>query len=274
MVKGAALVRHWARKEAVLLAGIVLVGVSLRAFYTAPPRMVRWDEAGSLLIARSLLNGQGFQELLGSPEIQQPPALAYLSAVGLWLHLPLPWATAAIVHVLIGGLLALPVYGLARRLPGGGRRVAFIAALLTAVHPALAVSPLYWSTMTEPVYTFFILCGIYATWRTATSGRWRWAAAMGVAFGLAYLTRPEALAYLALMAAFVAGCRLWGARHRIRPALAPAGFGRDQCGNLRVAGPTLRDLPASRHRTLGVQRQARHQHDHRLGICQSQSAHA
>jgi hypothetical protein len=205
----------------VLLAIIVLVSISLRAVYTALPRMVRWDEAGYQLIARSLRAGLGYQELFGSPDIQQPPMVAYLSALGLWLGLPRPWATAGIVHVLLGGLLPLPVYGLARRLPGGGRRVAMIAALLTATFPALAVSPLYWSTMTEPSYTFFVVCGLYATWRTAENGQWRWAVGMGLAFGLAYLTRPEALAYLALMLVFVIACRLWAARHRIRQTLAP-----------------------------------------------------
>ena len=208
-------------QELVLLAVILLVSIGLRAVYTALPRMVRWDEAASLLIARSLLNGQGYQELWRSPEIQQPPMLAYLSALGLWLRLPLPWATAGIVHVLLGGLVSLPVYGLARRLPGGGRRVALIAALLTAVYPALAVSPLYWSTMTEPAYTFFVLCSLYAAWRAAEGGQWRWAIWLGIALGMAYLTRPEALAYMGLMVLFVVGYRLWHARRRIKSALAP-----------------------------------------------------
>ncbi len=221
MVEVAATVRRQKRKEIVLLIVILLVGITLRSVYTGLPRMVRWDEAAYQLIARSLLTGLGYQELFGAPDIQQPPMVAYLSALGQSLGLPLAWATAGIVHVLIGGLLPLPVYGLARRLPGGGRRVALIAALLVAIHPALAVSPLYWSTMTEPSYTFFVLCGLFAAWRTVETGQRRWAAGMGVAFGLAYLTRPEALAYLALMTMFVVACRLWAARHRIRSALVP-----------------------------------------------------
>lgn len=207
--------RRSRQRDTVLLALILLVSIGLRAAFTALPRVVRWDEAGYQLIARSLRAGLGYREVLGAPDIQQPPAVAYLSALGQALGLPIPWATAGPAHVLLGGLLPLPVFGLVRRLPGGGRRSAFIAALLTAVHPALAVSPLYWSTMTEPTYTFFILCGLYATWRATDGGHWWWGPALGAAFGLAFLTRPEALAYLVLALLFVLACRLWPQRRRL-----------------------------------------------------------
>lgn len=194
-----------------LLALIVLVSIGVRAVFAALPRVVRWDEAAYQLIARSLRAGLGYRELLGAADLQQPPVVAYLSAFGQMLRLSIPWATAGPVHVLLGGLLPLPAFGLAQRL-SRSRPVAFTAAMLTAVHPALAVSPLYWSTMTEPPYTFFILCGLYATWEVAARGVWRWALAMGCAFGLAYLTRPEALAYLAVGLLFVLVYRLWPQR--------------------------------------------------------------
>lgn len=195
------------RRVSVVWVLILLVSVGLRAAFTALPRVVRWDEAGYQLIARSLRAGQGYHEVVGAPDIQQPPMVTYLSVLGQAVGLPIPWATAGPVHVLLGGLLPLPVFGLTRRM-FGSRRAAGIAALLAAVHPALAVSPLYWSSMTEPAYTFFILCGLYATWRAAESGSWRWGIAVGLAFGLAYLTRPEALAYLAVALLFVGVRRL------------------------------------------------------------------
>ena len=65
--------------------------------------------------------------------------------------------------------------------------------------------------MTEPPYLFFIVGGIYCTWRAAEcvyrGERWLrtlgWGLGIGVALGLAYLTRPEALASLAVMLFYV-----------------------------------------------------------------------
>jgi 4-amino-4-deoxy-L-arabinose transferase-like glycosyltransferase len=212
--------RKSVRSELLFLVAVVIVAMLVRAAFTALPRVVRWDEAAYQLIARSLLSGLGYSELSGARDLQQPPVVAYLSAAGRLLHLPIPWSTAALAHVLLGGLLPIPVYLLARDLKS--RRIAAIAALLVALHPALAVSPLYWSTMTEPPYVLFILCGTYAGWRTAVTGGWRWPIAMGAAFGLAYLTRPEALAYLLALLAFVL-------LYRGRAALRQAGV-------LRLAG--------------------------------------
>ncbi len=214
VAKTVASLRRFLQRDAGLLTLILLLSIGLRAAFTALPRVIRWDEAGYQLIARSLRAGLGYREVLGASDIQQPPVVAYLSALGQALGLPIPWATAGLAHVLLGGLLPLPVFGLAWRM-FGSRRVAAIAALLTAVHPALAVSPLYWSTMTEPTYALFILCGLYATWRAGEGGSWRWGLALGCAFGLAYLTRPEALAYLALALLFVLVCRLWPQRRRL-----------------------------------------------------------
>ena len=194
-----------------MLGCILMTAFLLRALFTALPRVVRWDEAAYQLIARNLLAGRGYFELLGARDLQQPPMVAYLSLLGFTLGLPIHWATSGVVHVLLGGLLVLPVYGLGHAIYG--QRIGLIAGLLVAVFPALAVSPLYWSTMTEPPYLLFVMSGIYATWRASrsASGGWGWAAGMGLAFGLAYLTRPEALAYLAIMIAYLVFWRWWDA---------------------------------------------------------------
>ncbi len=196
---------------------IVLTAIGLRILFASLPRVVRWDEAAYQLIARNLLAGRGYSELVGARDLQQPPMVAYLSVFGLVLRLPVEWATAAFTHILLGGLLVLPVYGLGRGIYNP--RVGLIAALFVAVYPALAVSPLYWSTMTEPAYLLYVMVGIYATWRItqARTGGWGWAALMGLAFGMAYLTRPEALAYLAVMAVYIVAWR-WRDGRRLHPS--------------------------------------------------------
>jgi 4-amino-4-deoxy-L-arabinose transferase-like glycosyltransferase len=206
-----------------ILLLILVVGVAIRLAFTGLPRVARWDESSYVAIAQSLLAGQGYIELSGAPDLQQPPLVTMLAMIGLSLGLPLGWAAAGPAHVLLGSLVVLPMYGLARELYG--QRVGLLAALLGATYPALAVSPLYWSTMTEPPYALLVLTGLYATLRCSQSLRgeagargpaWAWAALMGAAFGLGYLVRPEALVFLAVTLAYLG--IVWLASGRRRPA--------------------------------------------------------
>lgn len=197
--------RRLARIDWPLLA-ILVAGLALRAAFASLPRAVRWDEAAYLLIARNLLAGNGYSELLGALDVHQPPVVGLLAAAGLALRLPIEWAAAAPAHLALGSLIVLPLYALGQAL--GGRRAGLMAALLGALYPALAASPLYWGSMTEPPYVLFILTGVYATYRCGkalSSGvrPWGWAALLGLAFGLAYLTRPEALLFLAVMLGYL-----------------------------------------------------------------------
>ena len=74
------------------LALIFLIGLVFRATFTGLPRVARWDEAAYLAIARNLLAGNGYRELIGAVDLQQPPMVAILAMIGLALHLPLAWA--------------------------------------------------------------------------------------------------------------------------------------------------------------------------------------
>lgn len=210
---------------------IFVVGLLARAVFAGLPRVARWDEAAYLAIARNLLAGNGYRELVGAVDLQQPPMVAILAMIGLALRLPLAWAASGPAHLLLGSLVVLPMYGLGREIYGP--RVGLMAALLGAIYPALAVSPLYWSTMTEPPYVLFILAGLYATLRCAqslggpasASGRpLGWAALMGGAFGLGYLVRPESLVYLAMMLVYLGIVWFASGRHHLSKALASAGI--------------------------------------------------
>lgn len=210
---------------------IFVAGLLVRAVFAGLPRMARWDEAAYLAIARNLLAGNGYRELVGAVDLQQPPMVAILAMIGLALHMPLAWAASGPAHLLLGSLVVLPMYGLGRELYGP--RVGLMAALLGAIYPALAVSPLYWSTMTEPPYVLFILAGLYATLRCAQSlggqstaaGRpLGWAALMGGAFGLGYLVRPESLVYLVMMLVYLGIVWFASGHHQPSKVLASAGI--------------------------------------------------
>ncbi|PKO22485.1 MAG: hypothetical protein CVU38_09180 [Chloroflexi bacterium HGW-Chloroflexi-1] len=132
-------------KDRLLLWGIIASAALVRLAYAMLPRLIRWDEAGHLMIARNLITGHGYTVRAGSLDVHLPPVLPLASAALLKLGLTPEWATS-VIHIVTGALLCLPVYALGRAIYG--RRVGFIAATLVAVYPALAAQPFLWGTMT------------------------------------------------------------------------------------------------------------------------------
>jgi hypothetical protein len=193
------------RKERVALWVIVAAGALLRLAYGLVPRVVRWDEAGHLLVASNLAAGRGYSELAGALDVHLPPFLPVTSAGLLKLGLEPAWATATI-HIITGALLCIPIFLLGRALYDS--RTGFIAAALVAVYPGLAAWPYLWSTMTESPFLLFVFSGVWAIYRSLHapegSRRTLWYAAVGALFGLAYLVRPEGLTYFAVLGLFLA----------------------------------------------------------------------
>lgn len=177
------------------LAALVALAVAVRlALSLLAPRVIRWDEPDYLTLARNLVTGAGFQ-VAGMPELHYTPLFPLVAGLVYRLLGDLQWASNA-VFVLAGAALVAPVFALARGL--FGRAAARMSGLLVAVAPALAAWPLYWGTMTEPLYLLLLFTGIYFVWRAARSGGWVPFAAAGLALGAAYLTRPEGALYVAL----------------------------------------------------------------------------
>ncbi len=213
--------------DRLILAAILVSAGLVRLAYALFPRVVRWDEAGHLLVASNLVAGRGYSELAGALDVHLPPVLPLASAALLRLGLAPEWATATI-HILTGSLLCLPIYALGRAIYG--RRVGLSAAALVAVYPALAAWPFLWSTMTESPFLLFVFSGVWAVFRAlrmddpqqaplpTSTLAWGWYPVAGALFGLAYLTRPEGLTYFAVLGLFMV---LWHLAHKtlFRPAV-------------------------------------------------------
>ena len=182
-------------------AGIVLLALVLRAIWAEPARSVRWDEADMLVLARNLLRGVGYQ-VQGPPELHWPPGAPFLAMVSMWVGVAADRALT-VWHVLAGALGCGLLFGLATDVTGDWR-VGTLAGLLLAVSPALAVWPLYWGSNSETLFLAFLLAGLWATWRMLRDGGWRAGLAGGMAFGAAYLVRPEGLLYWLLFLAVAA----------------------------------------------------------------------
>ncbi|NLG49443.1 MAG: glycosyltransferase family 39 protein [Chloroflexi bacterium] len=191
------------------LLGIWLIGLVVRLMLTQGQRVVWGDEPFYLWLGRNWITGQGFT-FTGHADVHHGP-LFPMAAGLLYLLTGDMILSSDILYIVFGSLLVLPVYGLGCELYE--RRVALAAAGLTAVFPALGAAILYWGTLTEPLYMFFVYSGLWAgavalrpIWRTKageaakgwSAGPW-WAYLLaGLAFGLAYLTRPEAIGYFAV----------------------------------------------------------------------------
>ncbi len=197
-----------------LVAALVLISFAIHLFYVLHPRIVWGDEPFYLWLGRNWLTGHGYQ-FLGFVDVHHPPLYPLMSGL-LYLITHNMETSSDILYILFGSLLVLPMYGIGKRLYG--TRAGILAGLLVALWPAFNVAVLWWGTMTEPPFYFFVALGLWAAFVGAgfsstpkenleiaasasildllrLRSTWGWGLA-GLAFGLAYLTRPEGMWYL------------------------------------------------------------------------------
>jgi len=182
------------RRDRWVVGGILLLALAVRAlwaFWVLGGRVVWGDEPFYLWLGRNLMT-TGFYSFTGYWDVHHTPLYPVVSGLVYLLTQNLKLASD-LCYLLFGTLLILPMYALGRDLYG--RTTGWIVALMAAVLPSLVVGPLLWGTMTEPIYLFLVAGGMWALWagqrRDWTVGY----ALAGVAFGLAYLARPEAIWY-------------------------------------------------------------------------------
>jgi hypothetical protein len=199
------------RRELWLLVGIVALSVALRCALLRVDRIVRWDEPDYLILGKHLFTGQGYT-VSGRPELHYAP----LFPITTGLLYPLTHnmeVNSDINYVFFGALTLVPFFLLTRRL--FGLRVSTISAALLCLFPALNAGVLFWGTMLEPLYLFLLFSGLYAVWMAWEEQRVAAYLGAGVAFGLAYLTKPEAVVDFGWMMLLLVAANLW--RRSLRP---------------------------------------------------------
>ena len=213
--------------EFLTLIGLGLWAAAIRLFALAQPQRMVWgDEPFYLWLGRNWLTGQGYS-FTGYSDVHHTPMYPLLSGLfylltrnvaeiaragsGLVIGQVMGMELASdICYVLFGVLLVVPVYLLTRDMYGRGAAV--VSAGLVAIYPAISTAPLFWGTLTEPPYYFFVYMGLFMVLLAMRGGRlWAFFLA-GMFFGLAYLTRPEAVAYVAVGGAVIALVRLFEKR--------------------------------------------------------------
>ncbi|MER2599135.1 MAG: glycosyltransferase family 39 protein [Caldilineales bacterium] len=212
--------RH--RSEWLVIVCLVLVGGMVRLAATATLPRVAWgDEPFYLWLGQSLWSGDGFN-IQGYSAANFPPLFAVLTGALNQLTHNLVQASN-LVYIVAGAALAWPLSALARAIYSPA--ASWITGLIAALYPALVTGVLTWGTMTEPLYLLCIATAIYALFRALDDWPLRWQpfAGLGIALGLAYLTRTEALVFLAAaIALLLLGLPLQ--RRPLRPVLAHTGL--------------------------------------------------
>jgi 4-amino-4-deoxy-L-arabinose transferase-like glycosyltransferase len=152
-------------------------------------------------IAQNLRIGVGYVGMT-SPgrELLFPPLFPLLIGATSFLTRNYEWA-GRLVCLILGSLLPLPVFGIASRL--FNRRTGFVAAMLTISCPLLV--NLSFAVLSEGPYITVLLSAVYIVLRALDCPSISMYCLVGGSFGLAYLTRQEAVAPL-LIAVLFAMC--------------------------------------------------------------------
>lgn len=193
----------------ICVAHLALLAVAI----SDPEATLRFDRTGKRITsARLLLEAKGLAEV--------GPVLLTRGAPGDYVWHTLVLASTGqslvavqLVQLLLAALSLVAVHGIALALDGR-REVALLATVLYAAIPIDFILPHFLAS--EAFFNPLLLFGVAALVRYATRAPdLRTIAAAGVAFGLAALTRPEALPWLIVMLAFAAALAMRVAREHV-----------------------------------------------------------
>jgi 4-amino-4-deoxy-L-arabinose transferase-like glycosyltransferase len=183
-----------------LLVAIALLSFTLRALCAIFFRtMIDTEGAEYGTLARNLLAGAGYVGIATPGEqLFFPPLFPFLIAAVSSLTGDVEIA-GRIVSVVFGSLVIVPVYFIAQWMYG--ERTAIAASVLTGLHPYLVQFST--TVFCETTYLTVVLMAVYMALRAIDAPTPRTLSTAGALYGLAYLVRPEALAYMLVSAGFI-----------------------------------------------------------------------
>ena len=184
-----------------LSVGILGAAAALRAYWVLHREPLLMG-VGYIRIAENLLNKGSYVGLFEGPELTFPPFFPIVLAVSALVTGSVEAAARLIPF--LAGVILVPIGFVLGRLMYGPRVALGIAALI-GLHPAFI--DLSATTESETVYLPLMLWGLYWGLRAVRSNSLRHTVCCGTMFGLAYLTRPEALLFpLVILAAILVAC--------------------------------------------------------------------
>jgi len=186
----------------------LVLAVAVRVLPATWNYVIGTDEALYLTLGGHFAAGDGFTADGIHPHSEFDPGYPLFAAVMYRLTDTIPFSPTITANdvwklelparlniLLLGSLLVVPVYSLARNfLPASaeeGKQLAARAARLTAVVPALALGVPNLEAASEQLYSLALWSGWLFLWLGLTRRRALWFLLGGMAFGIAHLTRYE-----------------------------------------------------------------------------------
>ncbi len=171
---------------------IILIGLSARLYWMVTKAPIISNEGAEYVrMAENLLHGKGLVGVFEGPETMYAPLLSVLTA-GLTVLTRNAELAAHLICLVFGAALIIPVFFIALHMYGV--RVAYLSAVLVGFHPFLIA--LSGSIYNEDVYITLLVAGVYFGMRALESRRIRDYVLLSLCLSFAYLSRPEAIAYL------------------------------------------------------------------------------
>ena len=182
------------------VALLLVLALAVRIFWAVTRDAVIENEGAEYTrIAMNLASGHGYVGLMAGPEMLFPPLYPVLIRIGMFLFQDAVTSARA-VSIIAGTLLVLVLFLTANLLYG--KRVGLVAGALGALYPMFVGFSA--ATYSEGVYATLIASVLYFALLTLRLPSARYAIPLGIALGLAYLTKPEAIAQMGIVLAGIA----------------------------------------------------------------------
>jgi 4-amino-4-deoxy-L-arabinose transferase-like glycosyltransferase len=197
---------------------ILAVSLVVRIALMTSSSLIIENEGGEYAtIAENLLAGKGYVGLgsTGKPQLLFPPLYPFSIAVISSLITQNTELAARIVSLVMGLGLVFVTFKIGTLMYG--RTVGLITATLVGLHPLLV--KLSVSVQSEATYFALVFSGVYCFLKSVDLRSIRWFFWAGAFWGLAYLTRPEAILFLVIMSCYLSVIS-YTTRQPWRPTLA------------------------------------------------------
>jgi len=182
------------RRAYLLPALVLLIGLLMPLFFAEPDLALRNEDSFEYITgSQTILQSRQYLAMSGRSQTVFPPG--YSLAIVPFAVFFEPVQAAKIVSWLASGVSVLLLFIIAR--DWFGARIAVLSALLFAALPLRVW--LAQAAQSESLYVMLLLVAVAITVRTPLSRVWP-AAAVGAILGWAYLTRPEAIILLGIIA--------------------------------------------------------------------------
>ncbi|MEP6704345.1 MAG: glycosyltransferase family 39 protein, partial [Acidobacteriota bacterium] len=170
----------------------------LRLALTGTQSVINFDGTYYATLGRKLIAG----DISGGISAYWSPLYPFLTGIASLFTSDLEFA-GRLVSVLAGSLLIIPGYILIREFYGSAAAV--LGTIVLVIHPSLLVSSVW--VMTEATYIVIFTSMVVCGWRAVSAGEPKYYFATGLFLGLAYLTKPESIAFVGLFLVLAVGMK-------------------------------------------------------------------